>query len=254
MDFISCSDNDVLGYLRGGEAMFLGHFGLAFAAKKPAPRASLGTLLMAAQFLDLLWPALLLLGVEHARIVPGITRVTPLDFYDYPYSHSLLMALVWGILFFAVYFLLRRRAAAALILGALVVSHWVLDWIVHRPDLPPAPGSHLYFGLGLWNSVTGAFLVETGLYLAGVLIYARATIARNRAGHFAFWAFVVVLYAIYLGNVFGPPPPDMHAVAWAGMGLWLFVAWAWWLDRNRSLRNTEETTVPGRLRGAGTYE
>ena len=192
---------------------------------------------MAAQFLDLLWPAFLLLGVEHARIAPGITRVTPLDFYDYPYSHSLLMALVWGALFFAVYFSLRRKTKAALILGALVVSHWILDLIVHRPDLPLVPGSHS-FGLGLWNSMAGTFLVETGLYLAGVLIYARTTVARNRVGRLAFWAFVLVLYAIYLANAFGPPPPDIRAVAWAGMGLWLFVLWAWWLDRNRESRTS----------------
>jgi hypothetical protein len=216
--------------------MFLGHFALAFAAKKPAPRVSLGTLFMAAQFLDLLWPAFLLLGVEHARLAPGITRVTPLDFYDYPYTHSLLMALVWGVVFFAVCFSLHRRARTAFILVALVVSHWVLDLIVHRPDLPLAPGSHWYFGLGLWNSVAGTLIVETGLYVAGVLIYRRTTVARNPVGRFAFWVLVLVLYAIYLASVFGPPPPDMRAVAWAGLGMWLFVVWAWWLDRNRTVR------------------
>jgi hypothetical protein len=221
--------------------MFIGHFALVFAAKKSAPRVSLGTLAMAAQFLDLLWPALLLLGMEHARVAPGITQVTPLDFYYYPYSHSLLMAMVWGAVFAAIYFFSWRTPAAALTLGALVVSHWVLDGIVHRPDLPLAPGGHLYFGLGLWNSVAGTFILETGLYIAGVLIYAHTTTARNRRGRSGFWSFVVVLYAIYLGNVFGPPPSNMRVVAWAGIGLWLFVLWAWWLDRNRIVRTATDT-------------
>jgi hypothetical protein len=173
--------------------MFLGHFALAFAAKKPAPRVSLGALFMAAQFLDLLWPAFLLLGVEHARLAPGITRVTPLDFYHYPFSHSLAMALVSGVLFFAVCFLRHRRARTALILGALVVSRWVLDLIVHRPDLLLVPGSHSYFGLGVWNSVAGTLMVETALYAVGVLIYTRTTVAKNRVGRFAFWALALVL-------------------------------------------------------------
>src|SRR6186997_681775 len=128
--------------------MFIGHFGVAFAAKRPAPRVSLGTLFLAAQFIDLLWPVLLLLGVERVRIAPGITRVTPLDFEHYPISHSLLAVLGWAVLVGGAHFLLRRERRAALIVAALVLSHWVLDLLMHRPDLPLAPGATVLVGFG----------------------------------------------------------------------------------------------------------
>lgn len=123
--------------------MFIGHFGVAFAAKKVAPVTSLGALILAAQFLDFLWPIFLLLGVEHVEIVPGITKVSPLSFTDYPISHSLLMALVWSTLFGGVYFALRRYSRGAWAVAMAVLSHWILDFIVHRPDLPLRPGVKL---------------------------------------------------------------------------------------------------------------
>ena len=120
--------------------MFIGHFAVALGAKKAAPKVSLGTLIMAAQFVDLLWPIFLLLGIEHVRINPGDTAYTPLDFYDYPVSHSLLTGIGWAIVFGAVYYAIRRSARNAWILAACVLSHWLLDLIVHRPDLPLVPG------------------------------------------------------------------------------------------------------------------
>jgi membrane-bound metal-dependent hydrolase YbcI (DUF457 family) len=149
--------------------MFLGHFAIGFAAKRAAPRASLGTLFLAAQFIDLLWPLLVLAGIERVRIAPGITVVTPLDFEHYPWSHSLLMVLVWGVLFAGVYFLIRRDRRTSLVLGLAVVSHWVLDWLTHRPDLPLAPGAERV-GLGLWNSFAGTLIVEVGLFALGVFL------------------------------------------------------------------------------------
>jgi len=113
--------------------MFIGHFGVALAAKKVAPRTSLGTLILAAQFLDFLWPLFLLLGLEHVRIAPGSTRVTPLEFIDYPISHSLLMALVWAVLFGGTYYMLRGYARGTWVVAAAVLSHWVLDFIVPVP-------------------------------------------------------------------------------------------------------------------------
>jgi len=154
--------------------MFLGHFGVAMAAKKAAPKASLGTLVLAAQFADLLWPVFLLLGWERVRIAPGITRVTPLDFVSYPWSHSLLMDLAWGTALGAVYFALRRDGRGAWVVGACVPSHWVLDWIAHRPDMPLYPGGPR-FGLGLWNSVPATLVVELVLFVAGAAIYLIAT-------------------------------------------------------------------------------
>lgn len=212
--------------------MFLGHFAIGFAAKRYAPRASLGTLFLAAQFIDLLWPLLVLAGIERVRIAPGITVVTPLDFEHYPWSHSLLMVLVWGVLFAAVYFLIRRDRRASLVLGLAVVSHWVLDWLTHRPDLPLAPGAERV-GLGLWNSLAGTLVVEVGLFALGVYLYVRATRARDRVGSWALWALVTFLAAIYAGNLFGAPPPDAMAIAWVGQAQWLLVAWGYWIDRHR---------------------
>src|SRR5437899_1454997 len=120
--------------------MFLGHFGLGLAAKRAAPAVSLGALFAAAQFADLLWPTLVLLGVEQVRVQPGITAVTPLDFVSYPYSHSLLMLCVWGAAFGGIYVALRRaRPKVGVILALLVVSHWFLDLVVHRRDMPITP-------------------------------------------------------------------------------------------------------------------
>src|SRR6185436_9757600 len=141
--------------------MFIGHYAVALGAKKLVPRASLGTLIAAATFLDLVWPVFLILGIEKVSIAPGITAFTPLDFESYPYSHSLLTAIAWGALFGAVYFLRAgRNATAALVMGALVVSHWILDAATHRPDLPLDPWSDIRVGLGLWDSIPATLAVE----------------------------------------------------------------------------------------------
>ena len=227
--------------------MFLGHYGVAFAAKRAAPRASLGVLTFASQFLDELWPILLLVGVEQVRIAPWLIRVssstvpserhqqtaTPLEFVHYPYSHSLLMALVWGVLIGGVYFLLRRYGRGAWILGALVVSHWFLDLPMHRPDLPLWPGaSSPKLGLGLWNSIILTYVIELSIYAAGVFMYARVTRARDALGRWGFWVYVVVLAIIYVSSN-GPPPPNERVLAWTTLGIWLFVPWAWWVDKHR---------------------
>jgi len=129
--------------------VFIGHFAAGFAAKRAAPRVSLALLMAAVAWADILWTIFLLLGWEHARISPGDTKYTPLDLYDYPWSHSLLMLLVWGALLGGIYWLLKRAATGAWIVGGCVVSHWVLDWVTHRPDMPLYPGGPR-FGLGWW--------------------------------------------------------------------------------------------------------
>lgn len=217
--------------------MFVGHFGLGLAGRKAAPRASLGTWFMAVQFLDLLWPFFLLLGVEHVRITPGYTRMSPLDFYDYPVSHSLFGAVCWGAAFAIVYALARRRAPGrwktALLLGAGVVSHWGLDFLVHREDLPLVPVMGRYFGLGLWNSPAAAIALELALFGAGIALYLRATRARDAIGRLGLWALLAFLAVVWLLSLFGPPPPNERAIAWAGLSMWLLVAWAYWVDRHR---------------------
>ncbi len=167
--------------------MFIGHFAVGFGAKRFAPRVSLGTLFLAAQFIDLLWPTLLLFGVERVRIAPGITAFTPLDFEHYPWSHSLFMVVVWGGLFGVVYYALRRDVRASVVLAMAVLSHWLLDFFTHRPDLPLwLDGSRV--GLGLWNSVPATLVVEIGLFVCGILLYVRTTRARDAAGRWTLWA------------------------------------------------------------------
>ncbi|MFQ5797847.1 MAG: hypothetical protein ACE5H0_04025 [Bacteroidota bacterium] len=213
--------------------MFIGHYAAGFATKKFAPRLSLGTLFFAAQFLDLLWPIFLLLRIEHVRIDPGNTLVTPLDFYEYPFTHSLVSAGGWALVFGLVYFSIRRHWKGTLILAAAVLSHWALDLIVHRPDLPLFLSGGPYYGLGVWNSLGGSMMVELGIFVVGLLIYVRSTVAQDRIGHYALWALTAFLLITWAANLLGPPPPSETAVAIAGLALWLLVPWAYWIDRHR---------------------
>jgi membrane-bound metal-dependent hydrolase YbcI (DUF457 family) len=213
--------------------MFLGHFGVAFAAKKVAPQVSLGTAILAAELLDAIWPVLVLAGVETVEIAPGITRVTPLDFVSYPWSHSLAMAIVWGALMAAAYWMIRRNVANALWLGTIVVSHWVLDFIVHRADLPLYPGDSARYGLGLWNDFPVTLVLELGMFGGGIFLFLRSSRAKDRVGSIAFWALVATLLICYAGAVFGPPPPSAQVVAASGLIGYLMVAWGWWIDRHR---------------------
>jgi hypothetical protein len=220
--------------------MFLGHYGIAFAAKRSAPRASLGALTFAAQFLDELWPILLLLGVEQVKIVPGLMAMSPLDFTYYPFSHSLLMAVAWGILVGGAYFLLRRYGRGAWVMGVLVISHWFLDLPMHREDLPLWPGDIRRFGFGLWNSVPLTMLVEGAVYLIGITIYLNATRAKDRIGSWGFWIYATALVVVFFAAN-GPPPPNERALALTTLGIWVFVPWAWWIDKHRDAWNVRVT-------------
>lgn len=215
--------------------MFIGHFGVALAAKRLAPRTSLGLLVFAAAFLDLIWPIFLLLGLEHVRVVPGITKVQPFDFYDYPFSHSLTMVLRWALAVGLIYFLVRRYVREAWVLAALVISHWVLDFVVHRPDLPLWPGGPKV-GLGLWNSWPGSISAELLLFGLGICFYLRATRARDRVGAWAVWSLIALLLLGWLATLFGPPPPDIHQLAIGALVIWITVPWAAWADAHRESR------------------
>jgi membrane-bound metal-dependent hydrolase YbcI (DUF457 family) len=217
--------------------MFVGHFGIGFGGKWKARKVSLGTLFLASQFIDLLWPSLLLVGLESVRIAPGATRLTSLDFEHYPISHSLLSVLLWALLFAGVYFLLRRSARGAFVCGLLVVSHWVLDLVTHRPDLQLAPMSDLRVGMGLWNNPAAAITTELLLFAGGVFLYERSTRASDRSGVIGLWALVAFLLVAYLANLFGSPPPSMEAIAWVSPAQWILIVWAYWLDRHREPRS-----------------
>lgn len=213
--------------------MFIAHFGVGFGAKKIAPEVSLGTLFLAAQFIDLLWPTLLLLDLEQVRIQPGATVVTPLLFENYPISHSLLAVIGWAALIATIHLWFKRVPREALILGALVVSHWLLDVLVHRPDLPLVPGGELMVGLNGWSSLPLTLLLEGTLFAAGVWLYTRATVALDAKGRWGCYALVAFLALIYAGNLFGAPPPNTHAIAWVGQAQWLLVLWGYWVDKHR---------------------
>lgn len=212
--------------------MFIGHEGVAFAAKPAARRVSLGTLVAAAQLPDLLWPILLLLGWEQVEIVPGYSAASPLRFTHYPISHSLLAMVGWGIAFGGVHYAWRRYLRGAVTIGLLVVSHWFLDLIVHLPDLPIVPGGRGY-GLGLWRSIPATLGVEGALFLICLLIYVRAFPARDKIGSIGLWAFVIFIVTIWIAGCFGPPPPSARAIGWVGLAMWLLPLWAGWVDRHR---------------------
>lgn len=217
--------------------MFIGHYALAFSAKKVAPTVSLGTTFLACQFADLLWPTLLMLGVETVAIEPGNTLMTPLNFISYPYSHSLVMLLVWAALFALAYRMLRGGNGRAIgTIAALVVSHYVLDVITHRPDMPITVTGTQRLGLGLWNYPGTTLALESALFIAGIAIYASVTRARDRAGRIGFLSLIVVLVGLYFAALYGPPPPSTAAVAGSAQLLWLFVIWGLWLDRHREPR------------------
>jgi len=217
--------------------MFIGHFAMGFGAKKFAPRVSLGVLFLACQLADLVWPNLVLLGIETFSIEPGVTALTPLDFQHYPYSHSLLATLAWAGLFAVLYTALRHAGErAAVVIGLLVLSHWLLDVLSHRPDMPLTLSGANRIGLGLWNHPVLAIGVELLLFAAGVWLYAASTTALNRKGSIGLWALVVFLLLVYAANLLGPPPPSVTAVAWSAQAIWLLVAWGFWVDRNRAAK------------------
>lgn len=213
--------------------MFIGHFALGFAAKRAVPRVSLAMLFLAAQFADLLWPVLVLAGIEQVRIDPGNTVVTPLDFASYPWSHSLVMLVGWGVLVGGAYRGIAGGRRSFVVLWALVVSHWVLDWVTHRADMPLYPHG-ARFGLGVWNSFPATIALEGALYAAGVFVYLRSTRPHVGSGRWAIGALAVALPVIYVANLLGGAPPSVTAIGVAGVaGGVVLTAWAWVADSQR---------------------
>jgi hypothetical protein len=213
--------------------MLIGHYAVALAAKKAAPKTSLGTLFISAQFLDLLFPILVLLDLEHVRPDPGNTAFTPYDFYDYPISHSLVTSIAWSIAVGLIYFAIRRDRRGSWVLGICVMSHWILDAISHGPDMPIAPGLSAYVGLGLWNSIPATVAVEGAMFVVGVILYAHTTIAKDRTGTYAFWGLIALLTLIYAGNAIDREPISESAMGIVELAALIIILWAYWIDRHR---------------------
>jgi len=216
--------------------MFVGHLALGLAAKPATPRVSLAVLLTASQLADVLWPFFLALGLEQVRIDPGNTAFTPLDFVSYPYSHSLVTLVIWGVVFGAIYRMVAgRNGRVFIVLAALVVSHWILDWITHRPDMPIYPGGPKY-GLGLWNHVATTMIVEGFMFAAGVWIYVRSTRPRDAVGRWGFVSLIALLVVVYVANATGSPPPSVTAIiVLATIGAATMTVWSWWADHHRDV-------------------
>lgn len=226
--------------------MFIGHYGVAFGAKRAAPQVPLWAFVLAAQLVDVAWTIFILIGVEHVRIAPGITAGNPLDFYDYPYTHSLVGALFWSGLAYVGWRLLTRRRGSVrggLWLAAVVFSHWLLDLLVHRPDLELLDSAHKV-GLGLWNVPWLELGLEIALLLAGLIWYLRGTQSQSRLGRWGFWALAGLLILVQLGNFFGPPPTSVTMIGVAGLSLYLIVVGlAAWLERYRMPQLDDSTNL-----------
>lgn len=214
--------------------MFIGHFAVGLAAKKVNPQIKLGTLFLASQLIDLIWPLFLILGIEYVRVDPGNTVVTPLDFYHYPFTHSLLGVIIWAVIMGLIFYFIRKSLKGSVLVGILVISHWILDLITHRPDLPLAPGSELLFGLGLWNSFYASLILEIAFFVLGMTLYLKVTKTKDKIGTYALWSLAGFLLIITLGNYYGSPPPDdSKVIGFVSALQWLLIPWAYWIDRHR---------------------
>ena len=215
--------------------MFVGHYGPSFAGKILKKSIPLSVLFVSVQLLDVFWSVLVLLGIEKVRIIPGITRTNPLDLYFMPYTHSLDGAIIWALVAGVVYWLCRRRNgwAAAAVVSAAVFSHWILDLIVHRPDLPLYDNT-LKVGFGLWNYPLLALSLELAFLFGGIYLYFRTTEAVTSIGRYGMVVFGLVMACVQVVVFFGPPPASDRAAAITALSLYsVFAAAAYWLEKKR---------------------
>jgi hypothetical protein len=216
--------------------MVVGHLAVGLSAKRLSRNTSLVWFITAANLVDLIWPLFLLIGLERVRIDPGNTAFTPLAFDHYPWTHSLLAAAAWGVAFAVLARAYGVSRLAAMLAGALVMSHWILDLVTHRPDLPLSPWSDRVYGFGLWRSIPATLVVETLLWIAGIMLFLRAVRPRGFQGQIAFWSFVLASTIIWAGGPFSPPPPDVRSLATLASIGWIIVPWAWWIERTTEPR------------------
>jgi hypothetical protein len=213
--------------------VFIGHFAIGLGAKKVVPQVNLGILFIACQLLDFVWPVLVLLGIERVSVDYTATAVTPLNFEHYPYSHSLLMTLVYCFCAGVFGGMALKSLRVGVVIGVVTASHWLLDFITHRPDLPLWLGGEKV-GLGLWNHSALAVGVEVAIFSLGVFMYLKSKAHMSLTKKKWFYGLVVFLLVVYSGNIWGPKPP-MEApaamIAGPALAMWLFVLWGYLVDK-----------------------
>lgn len=217
--------------------MYVGHYAASLALKRFEKRASLGVLFLAVQFVDIVFFPLVLLGIERLNIVENFTQSTHFELEYMPYTHSLVAFLIWSGLAYALFrWVVVKSHSVAMVVALAVMSHWVLDVIVHTPDLPIWNDESLKLGLGLWNNAIATYALEAALLLAGLWLYLRSTGASTRTGKYGMSTFVVVLLLVNIANIFGPLQGDNMVVlaVTAVASYLLFAAAAFWLDTKRS--------------------
>jgi hypothetical protein len=218
--------------------VFIGHFGVGFAARRVAPRTSLTTLIAAAIFLDVLWPLSVWLGLQQAHSHSGGTAIIRFDLS--PYFHSLLMGLVWGVVLALAYRARTRYATGAVVVGLAVLSHWLLDFVSHDQNLSLAPGLALRPGLGLCETKIAAASIEGALFIAGLALYLRTTRAKGWVGHVSLWSLVVLLALAFLGEIAGPLSPIVQTLRSSPLAMLALMLWLVLVDRTRPLRSAPE--------------
>ena len=217
--------------------MFVGHYAASLALKRFEKRASLGVLFLAVQLVDIVFFPLVLLGIERLNIVENFTQSTHFELEYMPFTHSLVAFLIWAGLAYAFFrWVVVKSNSVAIVVALAVMSHWLLDVVVHTPDMPLWSDASLKLGLGLWNNAIATYLLEAALLVAGLWLYLRSTSATSRTGKYGMGVFVVVLLLVNIVNIFGPLQGDSKVVlALTGVASYLvFAAVAFWLDPKRS--------------------
>ena len=217
--------------------MYVGHYAASLALKRFEKRASLGVLFLAVQFVDIVFFPLVLLGIERLNVVENFTQSTHFELEYMPYTHSLLAFLIWSGLAYALFrWVIVKSHSVAVVVALAVMSHWLLDVIVHTPDLPIWNDASPKLGLGLWNNAIATYALEAALLLAGLWLYLRSTSASTRTGKYGMTIFVLALLLVNIANIFGPLQGDSTVVlaSTAVASYLLFAAAAFWLDTKRS--------------------
>jgi hypothetical protein len=214
--------------------MFVGHYGPSFVAKRLDPAIPLWILFLAVQLLDVLWAVFIFLGVERLRIVPGFTRTNPLDLYYMPYTHGLPAALAWAASAALVYRLIAGSGRGGALVGAAVFSHWPLDYLVHRPDLPLYDNA-AKVGLGLWDYPYVTLALEGALLFGAMGLYFQASRPLTPRGRYSMPVFGAAILLMQAGMLFSPPPPSDRAMATTALIAYAVLAAAiGWLERGRA--------------------